>query len=158
MEEGMRKATLAIPFRALVLAVVLAFGLGAGPVQAQEQRLAQDTLAQHHVVIQISEGDAFKQRIVLNNVANLLKHYGPDRIQIEVVAYGPGLRLLFEDNPNEQRIASMMKQGVTFSACSNTMSNMDKKLSDLVQGCRTVPGGVVQILERQEQGWGYIRP
>jgi intracellular sulfur oxidation DsrE/DsrF family protein len=38
------------------------------------------------------------------------------------------------------------------------MSNMDKKLSDLVQGCRTVPGGVVQIMERQEQGWAYLRP
>ncbi|MEF8982184.1 DsrE family protein, partial [Thiohalorhabdus sp.] len=120
--------------------------------------LEQDSLAEHHVVIQISEGDAFKQKVVLNNVANLLKHYGPDRIQIEVVAYGPGLRMLFEDNSNKKRIASMMKQGVSFSACSNTMSKMDKELMDLVEGCRTVPGGVVQILERQEQGWAYIRP
>ena len=155
----MLKPLFATPFRALVLAIALGLGLGAGPVQAQEaERLSQDGLAQHHVVIQISEGDAFKQKIVLNNVANLLKHYGPDRIQIEVVAYGPGLRLLFEDNPNEQRIASMMKQGVTFSACSNTMDNMHKKLSDLVEGCRTVPGGVVQLIERQEQGWAYLRP
>lgn len=154
----MCKRNPAAAVRALLLAMVLALGLGTGSVQAQADRLEQDTLAEHHVVIQISEGDAFKQRIVLNNVANLLKHYGPDRIEIEVVAYGPGLRLLFEDNPNEARIASMMKQGVTFSACSNTMGNMHKKLSDLIDGCRTVPGGVVQILERQEQGWGYIRP
>ncbi|MEF8793333.1 MAG: hypothetical protein V5A50_06575 [Thiohalorhabdus sp.] len=155
----MHKGKFAMTARALVLGLFLVVGLGGSPVHAQDaDRLEQDSLAEHHVVIQISEGDAFKQKVVLNNVANLLKHYGPDRIQIEVVAYGPGLRMLFEDNSNKKRIASMMKQGVSFSACSNTMSKMDKELMDLVEGCRTVPGGVVQILERQEQGWAYIRP
>ena len=155
----MHKRNLAMTVRALLLGLVLGAGLGGSPVHAQEaDRLEQDSLAEHHVVIQISEGNAFKQKVVLNNVANLLKHYGPDRIQIEVVAYGPGLRLLFKDNPNKTRIASMMKQGVSFSACANTMSKMDKELMDLVEGCRKVPGGVVQIMERQEQGWAYLRP
>ncbi len=154
----MHKRKIATAARALLLALALGLGTGTGAAQAQADRLEQDSLADHHVVIQISEGDGFKQRIVLNNVANMLKHYGPDRVQIEVVAYGPGLRLLFADNPNKGRIASMIEQGVTFSACSNTMGKMHKKLSDLVDGCRKVPGGVVQIMERQEQGWAYIRP
>jgi len=143
---------------ALALSLVLGVGLGVGSVQAAPDRLSQDSLAQHHVVIQISAGDPFKQKIVLNNVANMLKHYGPDRVQIEVVAYGPGLRLLFDDNANKNRITSMIKQDVTFSACANTMANMGKGIDDLIDGTRKVPGGVVQIMERQDQGWAYIRP
>jgi len=142
----------------LVLAAAMGLGIGVGSAQAKPDRLQQDTLADQHVVIQISEGDPFKQKIVLNNVANMLKHYGPDRVQIEVVAYGPGLRLLFDDNANKDRINSMMQQGVTFSACSNTMANMGKGKGDLIAGARSVPGGVVQIMERQDQGWEYIRP
>ncbi|HKJ71325.1 MAG TPA: DsrE family protein [Gammaproteobacteria bacterium] len=154
----MHKPKLASAAGAVALALVLATGLGAGPAQAQPDRLAQDSLAQHHVVFQIDQGNGFTQRIVLNNVSNMLKHYGPDLIQIEVVAYGPGLRLLFEDNPNSKRIKGLVKQGVTFSACANTMNKMKKKMDDLVDGARKVPGGVVQIMERQEQGWAYIRP
>ena len=154
----MRKRMFATAARAVGLALVLGVGMNAGPVQAQPDRLEQDSLAQHHVVIQISEGDPFNQKIVLNNVANMLKHYGPDRVQIEVVAYGPGLRLLFEDNANKGRITSMMQQDVIFSACSNTMANMGKDLGQLIDGTRKVAGGVVQIMERQEQGWAYIRP
>ncbi|KPV40508.1 hypothetical protein AN478_06320 [Thiohalorhabdus denitrificans] len=133
------------------LLVVLA--LLVGPVQAQPE-----SLADHQVVVQISEGDAFKQKIVLNNVSNLLKHYGPDLVDIEVVAYGPGLRLLFEDNANQGRIDNLMKQGVEFSACSNTMANMGKDLDDLIAGTEKVAGGVVYLMERQEEGWSYLRP
>jgi hypothetical protein len=154
----MRASPLKRCVRALVLGLVLGVGMGAATAQAAPDRLSQDTLAEEHVVIQISEGDPFKQKIVLNNVANMLKHYGPDRVQIEVVAYGPGLRLLFGDNANADRITSMMKQGVTFSACANTMANMGKDLEGLIDGSRKVPGGVVQIMERQEQGWAYLRP
>ncbi|HKL78776.1 MAG TPA: DsrE family protein [Gammaproteobacteria bacterium] len=154
----MEKKMLARTGKALILVAVLGLGTGVAAVQAKPDRLSQDGLAQNHVVIQISEGDPFKQKIVLNNVANMLKHYGPDRVQIEVVAYGPGLRLLFEDNANKNRITSMMQQGVTFSACSNTMANMGKDQEQLIQGARSVPGGVVQIMERQDQGWSYLRP
>ena len=141
-----------------LLAGLLLFGLFIAPVQAKPDRLKEDQLAQHHVVIQISQGNGFKQKLVLNNASNMLKHYGPDLIQIEVVAYGPGLRLLFRDNPNSKRIKRLMKEGVIFSACANTMHAMHKKVADLVPGARKIPGGVVQIMERQEEGWDYIKP
>ena len=112
--------------------------------------------AAEHVVLQISEGDAFKQKLLLNNVANLLEHGEPD--QVEVVAYGPGLRLFARDNPRTQRIQALMDRGVTFTACATTMRVMDKDLADLVAGARKVPSGVAHLVKRQSQGWGYLRP
>ena len=55
---------------------------------------------------------------------NIIKNYGPDQVDIEIVAFGPGLRLLFEDNANTGRIDDLVQNGVRFFACQNTINNM----------------------------------
>ena len=52
--------------------------------------------AEHKVVLQISDADPTKQTLVLNVASNLMKAYGgPDKVDVEIVAFGPGLRLMF---------------------------------------------------------------
>lgn len=114
--------------------------------------------AEHHVLFHLSSGDEFAQRLVLNNASNLLKHFGPDKVDIEVVVYGPGLRLLFKENEKGQRIKALAGSGVTFSACGNTMKKMGRDQQELVSVARHVPGGVARIIELQEAGWTYVRP
>lgn len=114
--------------------------------------------AEHAVVFHISSGDAFAQKLVLNNAQNLQKFYGPDKVQIEVVAYGPGLRTLFRENSQSKRIQSMADSGIEFTACANTMRNMGRDAHSLNKVARVVPGGVIRIMELEEAGWTYIRP
>ena len=57
---------------------------------------ADEDFAEKHVVLQIS--DASRQTLVMNVANNLLKHYGPDKIAVEIVAFGPGLKMLFANN------------------------------------------------------------
>ncbi len=64
--------------------------------------------------------DPFKQTLVLNVASNLIKHYGQDKVDVEIVAFGPGLRLMFEDNVNSGRINGLTSSGVKFAACGNT--------------------------------------
>ena len=75
----------------------------------------------HKLVIQVSTDDPRTQKIALNNAVNLQKHYGMDNIQIEIVAYGPGLGMLTQNSPEASRISSLALQDITFSACGNTM-------------------------------------
>ena len=119
---------------------------------------ANSPFAKHFVVFHISSGSEFEQRLVLNNASNLMNHYGPDKVAIEVVAYGPGLRLFFKENVKSKRIQSLAASGITFSACGNTMRKMGRKKAALIKGIEVVPGGVVRIMELQEAGWVYIRP
>jgi intracellular sulfur oxidation DsrE/DsrF family protein len=115
----------------------------------------------HKLVIQVSTGDERTQGIALNNAVNLQKAYGMDNIRIEIVAYGPGLSLLTKAGKQSQRVSSLAMQEITFSACGNTMTKMEKKSGkpvELSTGVRVVPAGVVRILELQEQGYGYLRP
>ncbi len=118
--------------------------------------------AEKRVVLQISDSDPFKQTLVLNVASNLIKHYGRDKVDIEIVAFGPGLRLLFKDNANKGRIKGLAENsGVRFSACKNTIRNMSKKLGEPVQlNGHAVPvsAGVVRILDLVAEGYTLVKP
>ena len=62
-----------------------------------------------------------KQSLVISVAYNLLKFYGPDRIAIEVVTFGPGIALLRSDSPNRKLVDSLVAQGVQFDVCMNTV-------------------------------------
>ncbi len=91
--------------------------------------LAQQSFAinSHKIVIQVSTDDPRTQKIALNNAVNLQKYYGMDNVEIEVVAYGPGLGLFTTKSKQDKRISSLAMQDITFSACGNTMKKVAKK-------------------------------
>ncbi len=113
------------------------------------------------VVIQVSTADPLTQKIALNNAVNLQKALGMDDVDVEIVAYGPGLSLLTRKSKQAQRVESLAMQDITFSACGNTMAKVEKKKGKkvkLVDGVKVVPAGVLRIMELQQQGYAYIRP
>lgn len=137
-----------------VFALLFAVFTSVNLVTAEEQK-------HHKMVIQVSSNDAKTQTIALNNAVNLQKHYGIDNVTVEVVAYGPGLSLLTAKSDNADRVKSLVSQDITFSACANTINNIEKKKGKkptLTEGVEVVPGGVVRIMELQEDGYAYLRP
>jgi intracellular sulfur oxidation DsrE/DsrF family protein len=117
--------------------------------------------AEERIVLQISDPNPFKQTLVLNVATNLIKHYGPDKVDVEIVAFGPGLRLLFKDNVNTGRIQGLSSSGVKFAACKNTIAGMTKKLGhapELNSNAVPVSAGVVRIIELENQGFKLIKP
>ena len=122
---------------------------------------ANKSFADAKVVLQISDPNPFKQTLVLNVASNIIKHYGQDSVKVEIVAFGPGLRLLFAENVNKGRIASLAGAGVTFSACANTTRNMGKKLGHppvLNSKAVTVSAGVVRIIDLVKKGYTLVKP
>lgn len=141
-----------------LVAMLFALGLCFTSVQVSA---AEKSFADTKVVLQISDNDPFKQTLVLNVANNLVKHYGPDQVDVEIVAFGPGLRLLFAENANKNRIQSLADNGVRFAACGNTVRNMSKILGEepvLNKNATTVSAGVVRILDLEKQGYKIIKP
>ncbi len=121
----------------------------------------ENSFAEKKIVLQISDPNPFKQTLVLNVANNLLKHYGQDQVVVEIVAFGPGLRLLFKENANKNRIKSLAGSGVKFSACSNTIKNMGKKLGhppELNSKAVKVSAGVVRIIDLVGKGYVLVKP
>jgi hypothetical protein len=138
-----------------LMTLLLFFGLFTG------QALLAAEGAPHKVVIQVSTDDPRTQTIALNNAVNLQNALGQDNVQIEIVAYGPGLGMLTSESEVGQRITSLAMQDIQFSACGNTMKAVEKKTGTMpvpLEGVSVVPAGVLRIMELQEQGYAYIRP
>jgi len=122
---------------------------------------ADASFADIKYVLHISDMDPSKQVLILNNASNLLKAYPPGAVQVEIVAYGPGLRLLFAENVHAQRIDSLSQSGVKFSACGNTLKAMTAQLGyepKINPDATVVPGGIVRIGELVQQGYIYVKP
>jgi intracellular sulfur oxidation DsrE/DsrF family protein len=124
---------------------------------AQEEK----PFAEHKFVLQISDMDPSKQTLVLNVAGNILRAYGQDQADVEIVAFGPGLRLLFEGNANEERIDGLVGSGVRFFACQNTIDNMSNTLGNPVKinkHASSGKGGIVRIKELVDQGYMLAKP
>jgi intracellular sulfur oxidation DsrE/DsrF family protein len=122
---------------------------------------ADQSFADYKYVLHISDMDPSKQELILNNAQNLLDAYPPGQVEVEIVAYGPGLRLMFAENVYAQRLDSLSQSGVKFSACGNTLKGMAKLMGEapkLNPVATVVPGGIVRIGELVKQGYIYIKP
>ncbi|MEO9163867.1 MAG: DsrE family protein [Casimicrobiaceae bacterium] len=120
---------------------------------------AADTTATPHnrVVVQVSDNDPAKWNLALNNVRNLQSDLGAN-VEIEIVAYGPGIGMLKGESVVGSRIGEALGTGVKVSACENTMRGQKLTKPDMLNGIGYVPAGVVEIVQKQQQGWAYLRP
>ena len=125
--------------------------------------LAEDKpFAEAFIILQLSDQDPVKQDSVLDVANNLIKHYGsPDLVDIEIIAFGPGVRLLLEGNTRSQRISSLVENGVRFVGCTNTIDTMERKTGkrpQLNEHTIQVQTGVAHVVERARQGYILVRP
>ncbi len=112
----------------------------------------------NQVVIQVSDNDPARWNLALNNAKNLQADLGTDNVQIEIVAYGPGLAMLKVGSSVAPRIDEVVLSGMTISACENTMAKQNVKRGEILPGVSFVPAGVVEIMRKQQEGWTYLRP
>lgn len=107
----------------------------------------------HKVVFQVSDGDAAKWNLALNNARNVQTDLGRDNVAIEIVAYGPGIGMLKMDSVVGARIAEALNGGVSVVACENTMKNQKVSREEMLPKIGYVEAGVVQLMKRQREGF-----
>jgi hypothetical protein len=142
---------------ALALALALA---AAFPVTAADPvpPAAAGTAAQRvRVIIQVSDADPRMWAQAVNYSENLRGLLGKDNVDVEIVALGAGIGLLKLDSPHSSRVAEFLKVGVKFTACGSTMKRQKLTKDDMLPDIDYAPGGILRIIERQRQGWTYIK-
>jgi intracellular sulfur oxidation DsrE/DsrF family protein len=134
-----------------------------GPVTLEGREPAAKT---HRLVLQVNSDEPAIMNLTLNNASNVEQYYKSrgEPVEVEIVAFGPGLHMLREDtSPVKDRLRKMAEAGstISFKACGNTRENMARKENKsiaLVSQASVVGSGVVRVMELQEQGWSYVRP
>lgn len=119
---------------------------------------AQADGAKHHLVLQVSDNDPQKWNLALNNAENVQEALGKDNVEVEIVAYGPGLNMLKAESKVAPRLNKALDNNVGLLACATTMRKMKVTKADLAGGTKVVPGGIIHIMQRQKEGWNYVRP
>jgi intracellular sulfur oxidation DsrE/DsrF family protein len=139
---------------------MVTIGLTLAPARsdAQPTQKAPQASERHRVVIQMSDADPAKWNLALNNAENVQHALGKKNVDVEIVAYGPGLNMLKAESAVAGRLNGAMDNDVALLACETTMRKAKVTEADLAGGTKVIPGGVIHIMQRQREGWAYVRP
>jgi len=139
--------------------IIFIFGIiiSVGTLSAQAKVKPGSTKAKNHkIVFQMVSKDTTDHSALMRQLGNILK-LAPGT-KLEVVCHGPGLSILIKDKSIVQdKLTSLAAQKVDFVACEFTMSQKNISRDQLVDICRTVPGGILEIVDKQDKGWSYIK-
>lgn len=128
----------------------------------QPQALAAPAAAapgkRHKVVLQVTDDDTRKWNLVLVNALNVLEALGRDRVKMEIVVYGPAIDMLRIESEVGPRVDEVIQLGVKVVACENTMRGQHLEPADMLPNISYTLTGVAYLIEKQEQGYAYIRP
>src|SRR5512135_3332375 len=117
--------------------------------QAADNQDSHAVAGRARVVFQVSDDDAKKWNLTLNNVKNMQQDLGAANVEIEIVAYGPGINMFKFESTVAGRIDEAIKSGVKVVACENSMKALKLGKSDMMSSIGYVPAGVTEIIKRE---------
>jgi intracellular sulfur oxidation DsrE/DsrF family protein len=156
-----------LPAIKIIPGLVLLLAL-AGSVWAQAAGLRTSPAAsqtnEHRVVILIDSDDEKVMGHAISYSMNLARSYAQknEKVKIEIVANGAGIKLLRADTSPLQQPLAFLRQAVpdiVLTMCDSSRQIAEQKEGRaiaLVPGARLVPFGIGRLIELQEAGWSYI--
>ena len=142
----------------VMLAAALMAGTAAVPARADDAPATTAAVQHHHVVFQISDSAADRWRMLLANAKKVQETFGKQNVDIEVVALGPGIDQLRFESVLGDDINQAIDNGIKIVACENTMKAKRLTKADMLPSIGYVPSGAVELIEKEEAGWVYLRP
>lgn len=114
----------------------------------------------HRLLIQVSEDSIERLMMALNAAKFVQAQYGAPNVEIEIVVFGPGIQTLkyYAPKPVPDRVRQEKYNGIRIVACDYSMRAAKLRPSDMLREISYVPSGVVEIMEKEQLGWSYIRP
>ena len=108
------------------------------------------------VVFQLTTNDTLAQKALVKQISNFL--VAAPKSKIEVFCHNNGISFLQTNTTKQaEKIKELSAKGVDFVACENTLRERKIARTELLDTCRTVPAGVVEIVIKQDAGWAYIK-
>lgn len=157
--QGARRNAAALS-AAIAVCLSLAFpvsGYASGD-KVQSKAIGGDLSQKQKLVVQVSDGDPKTWNQALNNMKNVQRALGKDKVDIELVVYGHGIGMLKMESVVGNRVDEAVANGVTVVACEETMQGQKLTKGDMLKSIGYVPGGVIELMTKQQQGYAYIRP
>lgn len=168
LPDSIIKKPTVLPRMAAAIAIFcLGILLGVAGFKQQESPAAPVVASESmtRVLVHLTSSDSDSGLNTLSNIEQMLLEYRSkgQNVKVEVVANGHGIDLLRkETTPFAQLIARLARDydNLSFAACKNTIDQMQITSDDqieLIPQAKLIESGIVEVIERQKQGWTYIR-
>lgn len=136
--------------------LLFALLLGSALTSQAQGTTASDAPRQHRIVMQLVSGDTLVHKGLMRQLRNMLE--AAPTMKLEVVCHGPGMDLLMSDRSMvADKVKQFSERGIVFLACENTIAERKLDRSKIVPEAGFVKAGIIHIVERQEEGWSYIK-
>ncbi len=144
--------------RRLVWALPLCLLLsGTAPAQAAPPDYVPAVKGSYRLLFEIDGTSAASWKMTMGALNNIIKRVGVPPAHLEVLVWGPGLRMLFGDRPQAIDISALQLEGVRFAACGSSMRQLHIKRSRLTDGVTVVPRGMSELVKRHNEGWTEVK-
>ncbi len=141
--------------RQIILLMIMAFSLF-GETEFSEP--IPSMMEPRKIVFTLASEDEKDINHVLSTANNVLKFYGPEKVNMVIVAYAGGIEgVLKKHKKIAERVSSLMMYEVVFIACDNTMRTRHIEHSELIEGTEIVTAGIAEVIERVQDSWIYIK-
>jgi intracellular sulfur oxidation DsrE/DsrF family protein len=119
--------------------------------------IAQKKPDKHKIIFQFTDArDTLQQKAIINQLKNLTAHW--PNAKYEVVIHSMGLPFVMPEKSKQiESIKALKAKGVRFVVCENTLKNQKVTKEQLITEVEYIPVGIAEIVEKQEQGWTYIK-
>ncbi len=109
------------------------------------------------IVFDVTSNNTDVHKSAVRHVKAMSEAY-PDS-KFEVVMYSGAMDMVLKDKSSvaEDIEALTKKDNVNFVICEGTMKRHNIDNSQIITGVKSVPDGIIEIIEKQQEGWGYIK-
>ncbi|MCF8128298.1 MAG: TerB family tellurite resistance protein [Deltaproteobacteria bacterium] len=112
------------------------------------------------VVFHLDVDEEKRLVMALNNMDNLLKVIPEADASVCLVANGSAVGL-FEQKRGAvhgPRVTELAGKGVRFMLCNNSLTNLNLDSGAMLSGCEIIKAGIMELIQRQSDGYAYIKP
>jgi hypothetical protein len=118
----------------------------------------QKTSKKEKVVFHVTTDDPKFWNQSLNNMTQIQKILGKDNVDVELVVNGFGIGMLKMESVVGNRVNEAVAKGIKVVACEETMRGQKLTKEDMLGSIGYVPGGVLEVMQKQREGYAYLKP
>ena len=109
------------------------------------------------IIFDVTSSNTSVHGSTIRHVKGMSKAYTDSKFEV-VIYSGSYEMVLKEKSTVASEIEELVKNpNVSFVICQATMKSHNIKADDLIPGVSSVPDGILEIIYKQAEGWGYIK-
>lgn len=109
------------------------------------------------IVFDVTSSNTGVHESAMRHVKMMSKAYPDSKFEMVMYSGAYGMVVKGDSTVSEEMEALAKNENVDFVVCQASLNRHKIDASQLVAGVRAVPDGILEIIQKQGQGWGYIK-